>query len=491
MGNAQPYTFSWDSETTHEGITYPVDTLDRARYASFLTNFLIAEASHGGYVLNINAPWGTGKTYFLNRWLINLKEEHPVVYIDAWKQDFSNDPMLSVVSSIISQLKEFQPIEAKTIGNTAGKVGGFIKDIAPIVAKGVMKKATGIDLNDDGEHDLSKADGAMLGDIAAKVTDKMIKNHNSTLNSITTFKKAIQEWIGAIQGNSKLSAPAFIFIDELDRCRPTYAVQMLEVIKHFFEMDNIIFVVATDTEQLQYAVKAVYGQGFEAQTYLGRFFNRRCTLQSVSKSQFITNFITHKFKLTKSVFEKWETWPQLRGIDDFVSLINQMEQVYDYSLRDLEQLIDKVIAVILISNKKINLIFLIYLFMLHDRDKRNYAGIINPSKLQISNTVDTNNLEPITHQVINFVDKYVFVKSEEPFFSIQLKDLLSEIYNSFNEPPHLREQNRRKRAERFYDRASMGSVAYKKHLLLIEMYKNDDVIDDYKNWVELAVSFDA
>ncbi|TOL41491.1 hypothetical protein CGH98_24085, partial [Vibrio parahaemolyticus] len=78
-----------------------------------------------------------------------------------------------------------------------------------------------------------------------------------------------------------------VFIDELDRCRPSYAVEMLEVIKHFFELDNVVFVVATDTEQLQHAVKAVYGQLFDAQLYLGRFFRRRFSLLELSRKQFI------------------------------------------------------------------------------------------------------------------------------------------------------------------------------------------------------------
>jgi len=497
MDNAQPYTFSWNNIKTHEGITYPIDTLDRARYASFLTNFLIAEANNGGYVLNINAPWGTGKTYFLNRWLIDLKEKHPVVYIDAWKQDFSNDPMLSVVSSIISQLKEFQPIEAKTIGSTAGKVGGFIKDIAPIVAKGVMRKATGIDLNEDGEYELSKADEAMLGDIAAKVTDKMIKNHNATLNSITTFKNAIQDWIGAIQGNKKLKVPAFIFIDELDRCRPTYAVQMLEVIKHFFEMDNIIFVVATDTEQLQHAIKAVYGQEFDAQTYLGRFFHRRCTLQSVSKEHFINNYLA-RTSITK-IFDLCERklWPKLRNEKDLGTLIVELDCLYNFSLRDLEQLIDKVISIILVAETGVNLIFLIYLFMVHERDKNLFNSLM--SKTSFNDLIYTedgiNFIEDIKVCTFNFQASYVCpLKDVGNNMQLTLKDILTESYNSFDLSP----KQRKDKILSIYDSNDLSHIFNipnssdnKREDLIKGIYENSFKIEGYKNWVELAVSFDA
>ena len=490
MNNTQLYTFSWDEEKEVDSIIYPIDTLDRARYASFLTNFLIEEASNGGYVLNINAPWGTGKTYFLNRWLIDLKAKHPVVYIDAWKQDFSNDPMLSVVSSIIEQLKEFQPIEQKTVGNAVGKVGGFIKDIAPIVAKGVMKKATGIDLNDDGEHDLSKADEAILGDIAAKVTDKMIKNHNATLNSITTFKKAIQEWIGSIEGNSTLTTPAFIFIDELDRCRPTYAVQMLEVIKHFFEMDNIIFVVATDTDQLQHAIKAVYGQEFGAQTYLGRFFNRRCTLQSVSKEHFIDNFISQKFKHTESVFENLDTWPKLRGKEDLVNLIIQLEVAFNLSLRDLEQLIDKVIAVILSTNKKINIIFLICLFMLHESNKILYDDILDKKVKNFAEMMQKHGtLINMNKNKVWFTNGYITAQNEKPLSEFTVLNILGDTVESFALNKTNLDTKVRSLNKDFSE--IFNTHLHEKSVVLLEIYNYSDNFDNYKNWVELAVSFDA
>jgi len=491
MEKTKSYTFSWDDEKEHDGIIYPVDTLDRARYASFLTNFLIAEANNGGYVLNINAPWGTGKTYFLNRWLIDLKVNHPVVYIDAWKQDFSNDPMLSVVSSIISQLKEFQPIEAKTIGNTAGKVGGFIKDIAPIVAKGIMKKATGIDLNDDGEHDLSKADEAMLGDIAAKVTDKMIKNHNTTLNSIDTFKKAIKEWIGAIHGNTNLKAPAFIFIDELDRCRPTYAVQMLEVIKHFFEMDNIIFVVATDTDQLQHAIKSVYGQGFDAETYLGRFFHRRCTLQSVSKEHFVNNYLARTSISKDSYLSERNTWPQLRNENDLGTLIVQLDNLYDFSLRDLEQLIDKVISIILVAETRVNLIFLILFFMVHEKDITLFNSMIDRAYFIDNGYKEEPKsfLGNSKNSVFNFVfiDDNVFLqssKSETNTLEVALDDILQAVYDLFN-------LNRKQQRQKINQLRSFVNSSDKKQHIAYDIYSCTSAIKNYKNWVELAVSFDA
>ena len=87
--------FNWDSETPFQNENLPPDLLDRAKHASFLTKTINNEVNpnRGGdinsiksHVLNLNADWGAGKTYFLKRWANSLKQDHPVVYIDV-KQD--------------------------------------------------------------------------------------------------------------------------------------------------------------------------------------------------------------------------------------------------------------------------------------------------------------------------------------------------------------------------------------------------------------------
>lgn len=63
-----------------------------------------------------------------------------------------------------------------------------------------------------------------------------------------------------------------IFIDELDRCNPKYAISVLERIKHFFQDDRIIFVYSTNKSQLVHTIKKFYGNDFDASGYLNKFF---------------------------------------------------------------------------------------------------------------------------------------------------------------------------------------------------------------------------
>ena len=74
------------------------DVLRRKKYADFLTQYLVAKKDP--FVININAPWGSGKTFFIEHWYEDLRKEHPCVLFNAWENDFSNDPLLSVISHI-------------------------------------------------------------------------------------------------------------------------------------------------------------------------------------------------------------------------------------------------------------------------------------------------------------------------------------------------------------------------------------------------------
>ena len=64
-----------------------------------------------------------------------------------------------------------------------------------------------------------------------------------------------------------------VMINELDRCRPSYAVELLEVAKHLFSADRIVFVLAVNCDQLAHSVTALYGNDFDAEGYLRRFFD--------------------------------------------------------------------------------------------------------------------------------------------------------------------------------------------------------------------------
>lgn len=272
MSTLQELNFDW-SKSLEE---LPEDSMGRAEHARNLTLFLIQKGQETSYVLNLNAKWGTGKSYFLRRWVNEIGDAFPAVYIDAWSSDHSGDPLLSVVSGIKSKLHELHDISAFETKIFEG-VAKAVKATAPAVVRALKKgqlKRAGVNL--DELDDMFSNEGA--ADASAKLIEQAIQAHEEAAVGADNIKTSIQGWLNSLVYSGKRHYPLFIFIDEFDRCRPTYAIEMLETIKHIFDMKNVVFVVATDRDQLQHSIRAIYRAEFDSRLYLDRFFTRTVTL---------------------------------------------------------------------------------------------------------------------------------------------------------------------------------------------------------------------
>lgn len=498
-------SFDWSSSISRGDIVFPADTLNRKKYAEFLHNYLVSNAANGGYVLNLNAKWGAGKTYFINRWIESIRETHPVVYIDAWKQDYSDDPMLTVVSSLLNALSDHLPEENRHIANISEKSARFIKTLAPALMKGIVKRTTGINLDDisfeeerepklQGDEQENNDSTDIVAESASLVAKCMIDDHNDKLGSVTHLRHEIKELVEAVISlDNDLSAPAFVFIDELDRCRPSYAVEMLEVVKHFFELDNIVFVIATDTEQLQHAVKAVYGQGFDAQTYLGRFFRRRYSLTELNRYEFVQQIVESKVTCE----QKWVNHvPSITSHSDLTSVVSIVADRFRLSLRETEQLTDKFIAVLSNTNKTMNPYLLLILFVLRDKHYLLYEKWME----SISKKKDFGlEVEKLKYSIDAFPlsiktrgDGYVPKVNKTNSYinlSFTLNTILGDMHNNCT-PWVSREK------EDLLDLIELSREKNRNQINLINCDLRELLVNlsatksDYKNWVELAISFD-
>ncbi|WP_446809433.1 KAP family P-loop NTPase fold protein [Methylomonas sp. 2BW1-5-20] len=262
------------------------DVLQRKKYSLFLTKYL--ENKQHPTVININAPWGAGKTFFIEKWHSDLKHVHPAIYFNAWKNDHNSNPLVSLISCINSQLGAFSKIKLseKSKQNFFVKSGKILKKLAPTVIKGIVKK----NLGEDGYQDLAligQETEETLSDLSSELTEALLKSHEETEAVIEEFKNAISSLLDE-STQEELEKPLFIFIDELDRCRPLFAIELLERVKHIFNIPDVIFVVSTDTEQLSHSIQAVYGQGFNGEIYLRRFFDQIYTLPEPDYISFVS-----------------------------------------------------------------------------------------------------------------------------------------------------------------------------------------------------------
>jgi hypothetical protein len=471
---------------------FPIDTLHRGKYAKFLHGYLVDNSSQNGYVLNLNAQWGAGKTYFINRWIYSIKEKHPVVYVDAWKQDYSDDPMLTVISSIINALEVHLPDGNQKAIALKNKATRFFKAAAPLLAKGLIKKATGMnidEINPKDDNDSLNTDLYNLsGEAGAALAKCLVDDHNEKLKTVEYLREDIKSLIKAIDPKKNLKIPAFVFIDELDRCRPSYAVEMLEVIKHFFELEDIVFVVATDTAQLQHAVKAVYGEGFDAQTYLGRFFRRRYSLPvSKSRYEFVKNMIGEDYAIKPS----WNSYaPAIEVGGNLWNLISIVAGRFNLSLRDTEQLADKFLAVLSSADKSMNPYLLLTLFALRDKHYSVYecwvGSDINATTLQ--KVMESAGLDKTSLPLHRGNSGYFVAIEDTEAVDFNLYEMLyyMDKYSSFKSYGDKSSEERSLRANSRGDDYDAGEKNYIQLNFLGLAAKKSDYID----WVEYAVSFD-
>lgn len=271
---------------------WALDKMERKGVAKFLTKYI--NENKNIKVLNINSPWGSGKTFFLNNWLHEQKNERICVYFNAWENDFTGDAFISLVASLREQLKQIigGPLENSedAIKDFTKKASKALLAATPALAKGLIKKATGVDIGFVQEI----FDSDALGDAAEKAVEKLIESNKDSLASVADFKTTFHNLItlaNATLNPGGSNTSAFIFIDELDRCRPTFAIELLERIKHLFSIEDCTFIIATDTAQLGHAIRAVYGSGFGSDKYLKRFFDAEFSLDNGNLDSWVmTNF---------------------------------------------------------------------------------------------------------------------------------------------------------------------------------------------------------
>ncbi|TOM29984.1 hypothetical protein CGH78_24710, partial [Vibrio parahaemolyticus] len=126
--------------------------------------------------------------------------------------------------------------------------------------------------------------------------------------------------------------PLVVIIDELDRCRPTYAVELIEKVKHLFSVKNVVFLLVMHRQQLEVAVKSVYGPDIDAHTYLQKFINLETTLPRISQniySREIDNYCDRLYYL-----HELETWNDKQNLQDYIVALSKF---YNLSLRQLER----------------------------------------------------------------------------------------------------------------------------------------------------------
>lgn len=256
------------------------DPLHRKREIEDFLKMLIAVEPP--YTFVIDAPWGSGKTFFVKQvarvlQMTNpalsqdsakpsttfgniaeelLKEPYLPIYFNAWEDDHFDNPILPILASIASatgekSVKGGEDFRKGIIGaiEAAASLVGYGGDI-----NGVIDNFSGTDFLEQYKNEK---------ELRGKI-DELIKSNLP-----------------------KIADRAVIFIDELDRCRPEFAIKVLEQTKTLFQQENIVVVYSTDITQLAHSLQGIYGPRFDGRKYLERFYDKRLELNPIKPADYL------------------------------------------------------------------------------------------------------------------------------------------------------------------------------------------------------------
>lgn len=285
--------------------SYSNNSLDRNKYIEQFYKMLTSNTSNFS-TISLDGKWGSGKTFFIKHaqllMSVKLYEERkadfksifgkykgdkysPIrgvvsnldkcevfpFYYDAWENDTDPYPVLSILYSLYKSL-DIGSLEDKSIKENLNSILSCLSMSAQLLF-GVPDINGGIkQINNEFKSSRKK-------ELLLPITD-----HHSIIELI---KQLINDVI-----NKSHCKSIVIFVDELDRCNPSYAVRLLEDIKHYFLMDNVTFVFSVNLSELQHMVKSVYGEQFDAFRYLDRFFDIRLNLPVANQELYLKKEIS-------------------------------------------------------------------------------------------------------------------------------------------------------------------------------------------------------
>lgn len=335
------------------------DKLDRRGYADFLYKVIesakTSEAEDNALIFAIDGEWGTGKSFFIDCWIEDLRAKgHLVSRFDAWKNDIVDEPLIGFLSHIYKDVGDW---DKKRLTRISGeKIKQSQKSILPLakeLVKGAAIKGLGYLVTDEVAKEVSKT----VAESSEKVTADQEKNeqsmsamlihrqlqaHNQNLQLIEEFKDKLSSVAQGLVSERGQKPPVFIFIDELDRCRPDYAVRLLEVVKHIFNSKGICFISSVNINQLQQSIKTIYGGGFEADKYLDRFFSHRLKLPAPSTREYINSLRVFRIiKDNKSRLNAGSGTYTQEFNEGFVNYFTRVCDAYKFDLRTIKSIFSR------------------------------------------------------------------------------------------------------------------------------------------------------
>jgi hypothetical protein len=285
-----------------------------------------------------------------------------LIYFDAFANDHQEDAFIALASEIAALVRASTPDNDDSNSAFKAITKAAARTLLPFAVKASIRAGTaGLLAADDikGITEEAKALFTSAADEAAKITDSLIEERLSSAvadrESLAAFRENLSQLAQQLampetdgeNGEPVPSIPNLIFIiDELDRCRPTFALNMLERIKHLFSVEGVCFVLVTNLGQLEAVVCGAYGDDIDARTYLEKFVQYRTSLPNRQSDEYRRKYILH-------------LWRSM-GLDSGESRLDEiikegflaLAEGFDLSFRSIERIGTHIALFYLATNRK-------------------------------------------------------------------------------------------------------------------------------------------
>jgi hypothetical protein len=296
-------------------------------------------------VIALDGPWGSGKSVFIKQWAGLLREKGAaVIEFNAFQSDHYEDAFLALSAEIHSTAKKYLGSKDSTNRRYLDKAKKAGVILAPIALRVAAKAGTAglLSLDDfEASGDAIKQAVKSLGNESSKVVEKAISERlrkaSDEQAALSAYRETLSELADQIsqktRAKDKEAFPLIFIIDELDRCRPPFALSVIERMKHFFSVQNVCFVLVTHLPQLEEAVQGAYGAKFDAQVYLQKFYHLRVLLPEISdpRGDKSSKYIKHLWA------ELGIEFPDKQHGHLVLQELEKLVKTYELSLREIER----------------------------------------------------------------------------------------------------------------------------------------------------------
>ena len=252
-------------------------------------------------IIAVDAPWGTGKTAFMRMsaaWMRSngfVSQDVVVAEFNAWKQSYTGSAPKDIVAAVMSQIPKMNDAQ---------------RQVAQLLWKEVMKWASG-----------------------GIVSDELFAIGEGPNTHIERFQENLRKLVKP-DGRRLI-----VFVDELDRCRPDYAMEVLECLRHIFDTQGVLVVLTVNHQALNQAVRTLRGledEG-EGERYLKKFVDQTIWLPIADKPT------TKEF--VRSLWSETGAGDRFQDNTWASQVFEMLLELPNMHLRDLEQAVYRVATI--------------------------------------------------------------------------------------------------------------------------------------------------